>query len=75
MAASNAQCKGRAEICQEASQEQGQLPAGRFHPLSLSVGKGEEVGGQSTPVDEVTFQPQLLPYIPNGGKGDPGRTL
>ena len=53
MAASNAQSKGRAEICQEASQEQGQLPAGHVCPMSPLVDRGEERGGQSAPVEDL----------------------
>ena len=62
MVASNAQRKGRAEICQEASQELGQLPAGRSRLLSSSVGRGEEVSGQSSPVNELNFQPLSSSY-------------
>ena len=45
MAASNAQCKGRVEICQVASQEQGWPPAGRSCPMSPSVDRRKEVSG------------------------------
>ena len=70
IAANNGRCKGRAEICQAASQEQG-----HSRPMSPSADRGEEVGGQSVPKTELPFQPQLLPYIHNGGRGDPGSTL
>ena len=66
-AASNAQCKGKAEICQEAPQEQGWLPEGRARLLSPSVGRGEEEGGQSTSVEERILQPLRSPYISAGG--------
>ena len=54
--ASKAQCKGGAEICQEASQEQGQLSAGCVRLLSPSASRGEEEGGQPAPVEELIFQ-------------------
>ena len=69
MVAKSARYKGRAEICQVASQEQGRLPVGRSRPMSSSAGKGEELGGLSMPRAELIPQPRLPTYIPIGGRG------
>ena len=72
VAVNNARCKGRVEICHAASQEQGRPPAGCSRPMSPSADRGEEVGGLSTLRAELNFQPQLLPYIPDGAGGGGG---
>ena len=66
MAVNNAQCKGRVEICQAASQEKGWPPAWRSRLMSHSAHR-REVGGRSAQRAELSFQLQLLSYIPNGG--------
>ena len=75
MEVKGAQHKGRTEIFQAASQEQGRPPAGRSRPVSSSAGRGEEVGSLSAPRAELIPRPQLPLYIPDGGWGFPGRTL
>ena len=67
MVAKSARYKGRAEICQVASLEQGRPPAQRVRPMSTSAGRGEEVGDLSVPRDELTLQSQLPLYIPDRG--------
>ena len=73
--AESARCKCRAEICQVASQEQGQPSAGHVCPISPSAVRGEEVGGLSMPRAELIPRPQFPLCIPDRGRGDPGRTL
>ena len=54
----NAQRKGKAGICQAASQEQGEQgwpPALRSRPLRSPVGRGEEMVEQFVPEDELVL--------------------